>query len=116
MCSFAQIFEPASYPEDEESLFPWGLSQLDTLLEFYGTVKVDENGNGLSAAPLVTSDECKGEFFTFKREVMQNKGEDRLNSKGNRQWHFFTPPELLEKIFGGSKKINQTLFKGNSSP
>uniref|UniRef100_X2ABI8 Uncharacterized protein n=1 Tax=Capitella teleta TaxID=283909 RepID=X2ABI8_CAPTE len=46
----------------------------------------------------------------YKREVARFKGEFRTTGNGNQEWHFYTPPELMEVIFEGQKKANQVLF------
>ena len=60
-----QIFEPASYPAVEENnLLTWGNQHFETLLNFYG--KERTNQEGLHFPSMVDSAECLAEFLPFK--------------------------------------------------
>ena len=52
-----------------------------------------------------------GEFLPFKRLVYNNLGETKCDSTTKQdKWHFYTPPELINKVFGGSMLSNPTIL------
>lgn len=104
-----QIFEPRSYPAVEEhNLLSWGNQHLQTVLNFYGKEKTNQDGQRFP--PMVDITECCAEFLPFKRLVMRNKGEQRLDNNGNQYFHYFRPPELMQKLFGNEMRQNQEIY------
>ncbi|KAK2565423.1 hypothetical protein P5673_010481 [Acropora cervicornis] len=48
---------------------------------------------------------------SLKRLVHHHLGENRRNNDGGvEHWHYFTPLELMKRIFGGHMQVNQTIF------
>ena len=106
-----QIFEPASYPAvEEKKLLTWGNQHLETLFNFYGKERTNEEG--LRFPSMVDSAECLAEFLPFKRLVMRNKGEQQLGDDGKEHFHYYKPPELIQKLFGntGPERQNQEIY------
>ena len=106
-----QIFEPASYPAVEENnLLTWGDQHLETLLNFYG--KDRTNQEGLRFPSMVDSAECSAEVLPFKQLVVRNKGEQQLGYDGKEHFHYYKPPELMQKLFGnaGPERQNQEIY------
>ncbi|CAB3992558.1 Hypothetical predicted protein [Paramuricea clavata] len=104
-----QIFEPASYPAAEENnLLSWGNQYLETLLNFYGKEKTNQEGRRFPS--MVDSAECRAEFLPFKRLVMRNKGEQRLGDDSRENFHYYKPPELMQKLFGNAGRQNQEIY------
>ena len=104
-----QIFEPASYPCDENQLVEWGNQHLTTLLQHYGMSK--KNDENVEYEAIIDPTACMGEFLPFKRLVFNNLGESRHNNTTKQdKWHFYTPPELMKKVFGGNMLTNQTIL------
>ena len=103
-----QVFEPASYPTDENQLVEWG-NQYLALLQHYGMPK--ENDENVEYEAIIDLTACMGEFLPFKRLVFNNRGESRHdNATKQEKWHFYTPPELMKKVFGGNRLANQTIL------
>jgi hypothetical protein len=108
LLSAMQIFEPASYPA-ESQLIEWGNQHLQTLLQHYG--KLAKNNENLEYEAIIDPTACMGEFLPFKRLVFNNLGEIRHDSTTKQdKWHFYTPPEVMKKLFGGHMFANQTIL------
>ena len=110
LLSAMQVFEPASYPADRHQLVGWGNQHLQRLMDHFGR-PMENRAHARFAAP-IDADVCRAEFLAFKRSVLESLGERRVNGDGEEEWHFYTPPELMEHIFGGPMRGNQALYPG----
>ena len=77
---------------------------LRTLLNHYGSRKIDDDGKAYD--PLVQKQLCYGEFLPFKREVYTLRKDEDSNVR--------RPAQLMEAMFGGQHTRNRTNFKGKS--
>lgn len=103
-----QIFEPASYPAERRQLIGWGNEHLQTLLGHYG--QPAHTRAHREFPPVADANGCREEFLPFKRLVHDHLGDQRPDSDGVVHWHFYRPPELLQRIFGDNMQGNQALF------
>ena len=84
---------------------------MEILLGHYGSPL--ENQTHVRFDSVVSADACRGEFLPFKCLVHHHLGENRRNNDGGvEHWHYFTPLELIKRIFGGHMQVNQTIFPG----
>ncbi|XP_035679469.1 uncharacterized protein LOC118417829 [Branchiostoma floridae] len=103
-----KVFEPASYPADNQALAYWGRAELETLLDHYADQK-RRDGNVFEG--YVDRHVCVGQFGAFKLQVgVRFRGEHRVDDAGVRYFHKYRPTELLEKMFGGDNVENQEIY------
>ncbi|KAG7501718.1 hypothetical protein JOB18_005237 [Solea senegalensis] len=100
------VFDPHSYPDDDNVLMYWGIDYLCELIDHYEERKTNKAGQALET--LINRLKCEGEFYTFKTVMKQHA--TYTDSQGT--LHFRQPVELMEEMFGPRNRHNQRIFEG----
>lgn len=79
------------------------------LLAHFAHPKTNKQGKEFNAP--INAEGCLGEFLPFKRMVSQNLGEKKAAGATKENFCFFTPVELMHKLFGVHD--NRVIFPGN---
>ena len=104
LLSAMEIFEPQSYPADQRLLVGW---EMETWRSYWAFIAVLWKTKLTSDLIVWLEPMSAGEFLPFKCLVHHHLGETRRNNDGGVEyWHYFTPLELMKRIFGGHMQVN----------